>query len=368
MADFVITSCHGVTNHLASPFCSRCTLNRRALGALQPRAHQMMHLLLAIACTTPSELQADLPSDVPTGTREAPEADRLVPVGAGEAQLVLSFPPDVAGFWELRAYRLGGDEGTWVGTPYATGAVLTDRETLELGRLPPRADRGFDPTSYVTYAIALRAEDGGAEPGLYVGLAPERLVFVGEVPPEGASAGWNLARDYDSGDPVWLPMTDGVVIGENLYGHSTLDLAGGTTVPVVPGTHLDLATSDAADALTAFDAPITPDWSLSLGGPPPVEALTESEPVLGAIYSIFAYDDVGGDNTRTDEPLLGTACFHAAAARVTWYAYAYDLPTALDLQRVGARAGWDLSIDTPNGPSSVPVDDHGALTLQLTCG
>jgi hypothetical protein len=326
---------------------------------------QMMHLLLAIACTSPSTVTPE--EGAPSALREATFEDEMAPVTVTETELTLHFAPEAAGFYELRAYRTDADGVRWVGAARELGAVLADAQTVTLPRLPPRADRGVEWDEHVVYAIALRAEDADAEPGLYVGLAAERLVYVGDNAPEGASPGWNLARGYDSGEPVWVPVTDSVVLDENLFGAATLALAGGTTVAIEPGTHLDLAPSEASDALSAYDTPIAPDWSVSLLGPPPLEALTETAP-LGAVYTLYAYEDVGADNVRTDEPLVGSVCFGTRAARISWYAYAYDLPTALALQSVGARAGWDLSIDTPNGPSSLPVDDHGALTIQATCG
>ncbi|MDP2309164.1 MAG: hypothetical protein Q8P18_24285 [Pseudomonadota bacterium] len=172
----------------------------------------MMHLLLAIACTTPDARW------------------RVTPVAGGAvattpSELDLRFGSEAAGFYELRAYRMDAAGVTWVGAHSMLGAVRSDTESVSLARVPLQTDGAGGRGETVVYAIALRAEDADAEPGLYLGLAAERLVFVGGSPPAGAAPGWNLARDYDSGAPVWLPLASRVVLDENLYAPASSDLA-----------------------------------------------------------------------------------------------------------------------------------------------
>ncbi|MDP2315106.1 MAG: hypothetical protein Q8P41_19560 [Pseudomonadota bacterium] len=326
----------------------------------------MSIVLLLTACTTMPVLSVQTDANA---AAEPTDSSPRSAVSAAESSLTLTFPADVGGFYEVRSYRLDEDGAvSWVGTALSIEAITADTATVTLPAAVPLRDRGSNPDDAVVYAIALRAEDADGDPGVYTGLSRTRVVYIGSEPPEGASEGWNLVSDYDGDTAAWLAMEDGLTLDENLTGGDTITLGGGSVVDVAAGTHLALATGTGVDAVSAYDLPISPDWSFTVPGAPLLEALTESDPVEGSILAVYAYADSGDDNTRTDESILGEACFGTNAVSVTWYAYAYDLPHALALQQLDARAGWDLTMDAPEGPQSIPADDYDALTLTETCG
>jgi hypothetical protein len=324
-------------------------------------------LLLAAACapTDDSRDSVVLPPadirDVQPPAEQEDDTDILVPFLSPMPALTLTLPTEGAAYFEVRAFDL--ESGTpWMGAALAVRDITSDATVLMLPRVPPRRDRAHSVDGNVVYAVALRAEAAGGRPGLYTGIAPQRLVYLQTDPPEGAALGWNLALRTEDGIR-WAPLAVGLALENNLLGAESLDYGGDTSVGIEPGMHMDLATED---DVTAFDLPLAPEWSVGVPYAPPAEAYTEVEP-LGSVLALYAYLDADGDNRRTGEEILGRACYAGYEARATWFDSPYDLLGALALENVGARAGWGVAIDTERGLVPLPDDAAERLVLMAAC-
>jgi hypothetical protein len=326
--------------------------------------------LVLTACTAPDHLLvadgAYAPDDASSVTAEADEPTREA-VSSGPLTLSVTVGPDDDGFVEIRPFAKDADEAITVGTALSTDAVTSDTISISVPATAPDRDLSADASAPVVYAISLRASDSDGEPGVYTGISDVSLVYYQSSPPSGASEGWNLAQRFGSDEQAWLTFSDGVSLGHTLLADDVLTLTGVSLVDVGPPTHLALAQTEDLGAVSVYDAPITPAWSATFDTPPSLDAIEENLDFDGAFLSLYSYDDDGADNARTDEDVTGRLCVVPEAMAVTWFADVYDLETALGMQLLGVRAGWDLIAKSEGGMHPASAAQRAALTLSASC-
>jgi hypothetical protein len=296
---------------------------------------------------------------------EQPDAE-LTPMAEAEAVSALAIYTEdgAAGFVEVRPWGFAPNGGMTMGEPLAVSKVAGPIVQVDLPTLLPSP---VSDASAVAYAIALRDEDRGA-PGVYTGLSEMDLVYVRDPAAfPGAKAGWNLAFDFASGEPVWADVADGVDLGPSLQGAMQLNIAGSMGVDAPAGTHITLVSQTNDGIRQAFDSPIGEEWSIFLEGGPRAEVLVRSEMYEGARFNLYAYQD-DGDNRWNGEAVAAHACAGGSDAVVTWYAAPFDLGRALTLRAMGVRAGWDVLLYSADGEDRLPMDQYDALVLNDTCG
>lgn len=314
----------------------------------------MLSLPLFVACAS-----IDL-TDVPV-TVAGPTEEKAPPVDSAVLTPETSLDVEVIadGVIEVRPYDRDDEGLVSIGDTLVAAGVVADVTTLSLP--VPRAVG--EP---VLYSVALRAMDVGGGPGVYTGVAAMRLAWVTSEPPDGASSGWNLVLGEGEA-ALWRPLSDGIVLDENLVGSLTLEVAGTSTLAMSPDTRLSLSENDDPLPVSVWDASIGADWAVSIVSPPPVAARLATEAYVGALLTFHSYEDEDGDGMRVLEPVTGRACFGAEPATIAWFSETWDLETAHALRDGGYRSGWDVLIDGADGPRPASGIERRGLTLAASC-
>ena len=287
--------------------------------------------------------------------------------------LNVELPREMEGFIEVRAYRTDEDGAvSWVGRALLREEIEGRRMSLVLPPDPPARDRtGF--AGDIRYALVVRGVTASGAPGIYRGVSEASIVFVPGVIPEGAGTGWNVAFDYDSDAPDWHPTDETIYLDEGLVAPRAFELSGTSVAPLSGAARLVVATSDDPEAIIATDQPIDLDWNLVISGSGSAalaEAMSTSgvgPAVPGLGFRVFAYDDLDGDGVRTGEPLAGEVCLDGGPTTVTWFEPATTLESALLLDKMGRRSGWDIVGFSEHGSFPVASEDRERLTLELGC-
>ena len=119
--------------------------------------------------------------------------------------------------------------------------------------------------------------------------------------------------------------------------------------------------------LVAYDSPLGPDdWSAQ-AGTPSAASLETTDDLEGAVYDLSVYIDSDGDNSRTSEGVIGTACLGVEPVVATWYQAAWDFDTAMEMRAQHVRSAWNVSLDTVDGFVEVGQEERGNLVLAESC-
>jgi hypothetical protein len=303
--------------------------------------------------------ELDVDHDDLVGAHDVREA-----VSSSPDQVLVRLPRAVDGFVELRAYRHDKGEVVWTGRPMSTFELGGERADLTLPIEPPALDRVGAETP-VTYAISLRLTDRRGNPGVYVGVAEARVVYMPVATEAGPPKGWSLAVDHADGGVVSFPLSTLVYFGENLVGADTLDLAGFTHLRAGADSRVAVLTG-VDDAPATYDGALTREWGVSLVTPP-VLASWEDEALGGTALSVYTYEDIDGDGVLTTEEVTGEACSPFGPAIVTWYRYPHDLRAALTLVDRGLHAGWGVGTLGEDGYAPLPRGMERSLVIDAAC-
>jgi hypothetical protein len=322
-------------------------------------------LLLFAACAPEPVVSDDEPEAIPGPPDYDGDSDDHEPdAPPDESSVVLQIGAE--GFLEIRGYGYGAEGELVVASPFVTLPVRADEEIpVHLPVAPPLSDAASG-QKYATFAIALRAADSAGQPGDYIGLTDEQLVFATSAG-DGVPAGWSLVENLGEEDEAWLTVDSGVALDASLVAEPALTLAGGSAGDVSPFTHLRAAASEAAGEASALDTPITASWSVSFADAPPEAARLTDTLLDGAFLTVFTYEDVDGDEARTDETVEDRLCVGPRPAVVAWFAAPADLGGALALEKLGVRTGWELLSDGGDGLVPTTEADRSSLTLTMSC-
>jgi hypothetical protein len=317
-----------------------------------------LHALVLLACADGSAVSDDstAPIDVPVEGAEADDSSGPpVPVTTATS-LTFLFPPGATGFVEIRPTADTDD------IALATVPIDADQVSIELPGQPP--DRDTEDVDMAVYALSIREATTDGLPGRYTGLAPERLAYVANDPPEGALTGWNLVSGADG--KSWRSVLGGVSMATNLVTADQLAVSGGSAIAMSSTTHLSLEVAD-PQSKPAWDGPILPAWTVAMSTSPRLDVLDDTGEADMAVLTPVAYDDLDGDNTHTDEVEAGHMCAAGRDARLVWVGDAVDLAGAVWLEQTHLRSGWDVMVDTEEGLLPATDEARAALTLAEDC-
>jgi hypothetical protein len=213
---------------------------------------------------------------------------------------------------------------------------------------------------------------------VFTGYSPAFVVFLQSdgglsLPLKlfGLRSGWNaLEIAADSPYPVALPLDSIPVVAPEPSTEATV--SGTWTAPVTtgtpgPATWLGLVPASDYSGMyldVLYDDPITPDWSITVTGEPPLTHQLPGNPYVAAGTALevpvtFEDTDASGSLTPGDLILDSVCTADLRPVALAWFPATDDLLLTFVTQ---AQSGWVVVAD-PEGTLEILGTDLGELTI-----
>lgn len=269
---------------------------------------------------------------------------------------------------------------TWLSAP-----IEGDPALVYAGEPPASALVEVDPTEapgmlVAMYVPALHADtDGdGLRSGdeTYLALGMWWVAYVtGDIAPNfvaaGVVEGWNAVFVFSETGPQFGSAM-ATPLPTSLLPDTTLTLAGTYTgdpddvgLAAFPWNFLQ---GEPVEELL-YDAPIEPNWSITLDGEPPADHFVFLE-FLGAegsleIVASYADNNASGSYDGGDMPLNGP-CYAGVPVGAVWWPGPTELMSALQLTMQGMRPGW-LAFPMGDGGGVLTEEQAQSLVIDDSC-